>query len=152
MSKNFYMSGTLRDNIMWKIDATDQEADKYIKLLKINEQIEGYDEKGLDTEIKFEGNKVNMEITKRFALIRILLKKCKIIFIKDISSYIGQKSIVDILDQYLPDSTIIKLSSKIEAYIDMERIVEIKDNEVWEDESIEYLQENSQYGLGLRLK
>ena len=60
MPKNFYLSGTLRDNILWKIEASDEEARKYVRELKINEEIEDYDEKGLDAEIKFEGNKINM--------------------------------------------------------------------------------------------
>ena len=67
MVKNFYMSGTLKDNILRKIQATDEEVDKYIKMLKLDEDIEDYDLYGLDSPIRFENNRVNNEITKKLA-------------------------------------------------------------------------------------
>ena len=56
------------------------------------------------------------------------------------------------MEYHLPNCTIIKLSNKIESSIDVDRIIEIRNNEVWEDESVEYLQKNGEMGLGLRLK
>lgn len=39
MNKNFYFTGTLRENLVRKIEVDDQEIDKYIRLLRINEDI-----------------------------------------------------------------------------------------------------------------
>ena len=133
MVKNFYMSGTLKDNILRKIQATDEEVDKYIKMLKLDEDIEDYDLYGLDSPIRFENNRVNNEITKKFAIIRILLRKCPIIFIKDIPSFIGSKSMVEIFQNEIENCTIIKLSNKVEAAFDVQRIIHIENHIVLED-------------------
>lgn len=53
MARNFYMSGTLRDNLVRKMKASDSEIDKYVKMLKLDEDIEDYDFKGLDSHITF---------------------------------------------------------------------------------------------------
>jgi hypothetical protein len=52
-------------------------------------------------------------LTKKLAIIRILLNKCKIVILKDTSAFVGSISIVDILKKYIPECTIIKISNKI---------------------------------------
>ena len=64
-----------------------------------------------------------------------MLKKSRIIIIKDTPSFIGSKSIVDIFRKYIPGCTIIKLSNKIEAGFDVDRIVNIDSHIVLEDGS-----------------
>ena len=36
--------------------------------------------------------------------------------------------------------------------MDMSRIVEIRDNSIWQDESVESMRKNDKVGLGLKLK
>ena len=88
---------------------------------------------GLDAPIKFEGNKVNNEITRKFALLRIFLRKCKIVFIKDVPPFIGKRSIVAMLEEKLPNCTIVKLSNKIESALDVDRILDVRENRIIED-------------------
>lgn len=133
MSRNFYMSGTLRENLVRKMKIDDKIIDKYVRTLRLDEDIENYDLHGLDSHITFENNKVNNEITKKFAVIRILAMRCRIIIIKDTPSFIGNKSIVEIFEKYIPDCTIIKLSNKIEDGFDCRRIVHIESHVVMED-------------------
>ena len=53
MARNFYMGGTLRENLVRKMKVPDAEIDKYVKILKLDQDIEDYDLKGLDSHITF---------------------------------------------------------------------------------------------------
>lgn len=102
MSKNFYFSGTLRENLIRKIIVDEEEILEYITDLKLDEDIEDFDLKGLDSQINFDNRSMNYEITKKFALLRILLYKSKIVIIKDTPSFVGSISIVDLLKKHNP--------------------------------------------------
>ncbi len=69
-----------------------------------------------------EGN-INSELNKKIALLRILCLKPKIVIIKDTPSFLGERSIVQIIENHIPNCTIIKISNKIEVCFDMDRIV-----------------------------
>lgn len=148
MNQNFYISGSLRENLVRKVVCSDQEVDALIKELKLDEDIEDYDTNGLNSEVHFEQSKVNYELTKKFALIRILLHKCPIIVIKDTTAFVGSTSIDIILRKYIPNCTIIKLSNKIEAAIDVDRIIALDNGVVSEDGTPDGLiaQPNSEIG------
>lgn len=85
--------------------------------------MDDYDLKGLETKIYCENTKINFELTKKFALLRILLYRSKIVIIKDTTAFIGTLSIVDIVRKYIPESTIIKINGKPEAAFGVDRIV-----------------------------
>lgn len=53
MTRNFYLSGTLRDNLVRKITVGDDVVQHYIRLLKVDDDIEDYDTLGLDAPIYF---------------------------------------------------------------------------------------------------
>lgn len=50
--------------------------------------LQDYAEDGLETKLDFEANQLNPSITKKIALLRILLRKPKIIIIKDTTSFV----------------------------------------------------------------
>lgn len=66
---------------------------------------------------------VNSELNKKIALLRILCLKPKIVIIKDTPSFLGERSIVQIIENHIPNCTIIKISNKIEVSFDMDRVV-----------------------------
>jgi ABC-type bacteriocin/lantibiotic exporter with double-glycine peptidase domain len=66
---------------------------------------------------------VNSELSKKIALLRILCVKPKIIVIKNTPSFLGERSIVKIIETHLSGCTIIKISNKIEVSFDMDRVV-----------------------------
>lgn len=133
LNNNFYFTGTLRENLVRKIKIDEEEVDEYIKALKIDEDLEDYDLHGLDTKIFYENSKVNYELTKKFAVMRILLNRCRIVIIKDTTAFVGSLSIVDLLKKYIPECTIIKISNKIESAFGVDRIVYLENSVILEE-------------------
>lgn len=113
MTRNFYLSGTLKDNIVRKISISSDLVNHYVRLLKIDHDIEDYDILGLDAPIYFENSKVNYNLTKKFAILRAMIYQSKIIIIKDTAIFIDSIQIVELLKENIPDCTIIILTNKI---------------------------------------
>lgn len=59
--------------------------------------------------------------------------KPKIVIIKDTPSFLGERSIVQIIENHIPNCTIIKISNKIEVSFDMDRIVLMENLKVKEE-------------------
>lgn len=91
-------------------------------------------------------------MTKKFALIRILLYRCKIVIIKDTTAFIGHHSIVDILRKYIPDCTIIKINHRGEAAFGATRIVHIENSVIVEEGTPEKLMSKPTSIIGNKLK
>ena len=70
---------------------------------------------------------------------RILLNRCKIIIIKDTTAFVGSLSIVDLLKRYIPECTIIKISSKIESAFGVDRVVYMENSVILEEGSPSHL-------------
>ena len=64
---------------------------------------------------------------------RILLNRCKIIIIKDTSSFVGSISIVELLKKYIPDCTIIKINNNVDAALDAERVISMQNSAILEE-------------------
>jgi ABC-type multidrug transport system fused ATPase/permease subunit len=59
-AKNFYMSGTLRENLAWNSDDVNEaEIEEYVRMVKLDVDFDDYEEHRLDTLITFENNRVN---------------------------------------------------------------------------------------------
>ena len=123
-----------------------------MKELHIDHDIDDYDLHGLDSEIHFERSKVNFELTKKFALVRIILNKSKIVIIKDTPGFLGALSIVDLLKKYVPNCTIIKISNKIEAAFDVGRIIALENGILKEEGSPKVLISIPSSEIGRKLK
>lgn len=150
-AKNFYMSGTLRENLVWNAYEVDEaEIEGYVKLLKLDADFDDYEENGLDTVITFENNRVNNEITKKLAVIRLLIAKPKIVIIKDVASFLGSLSFIEDIFKKL-DCTIIKISNKVECSLDVQRIIYVKDHRIMEDGNPHEIREENDSELGREL-
>ena len=77
----------------------------------------------MDSKIESVEGTINSELNKKIALLRILCLKPKIVIIKDTPSFLGERSIVQIIENHIPNCTVIKLSKQIEVSFDMDRIV-----------------------------
>lgn len=89
----------------------------------MDEDFENYRENKLNSMIETVEGTVNSELNKKIALLRILCLKPKIVIIKDTPSFLGERSIVQIIENHIPNCTIIKISNKIEVSFDMDRVV-----------------------------
>ena len=74
-------------------------------------------------------------MNKKIALLRILCLKPKVVIIKDTPSFLGERSIVQIIENHIPNCTIIKISKQIEVSFDMNRIVMMENLKIKEEGS-----------------
>ena len=131
---NFFFNGTLKENISWNIPNFDDfQADLFAQELQIEEDLENYKENKLESKIESVEGAVNSELNKKIALLRILCLKPKVVIIKDTPSFLGERSIVQIIENHIPNCTIIKISKQIEVSFDMNRIVMMENLKVKED-------------------
>lgn len=72
-------------------------------------------------------------LIKKVALLRILLRKPKLVILKDTDEYIDAISIIELLKQEIQNVTIIKISNFLEASLDVDRVVAMENLEVIED-------------------
>ena len=139
MPKNFYLSGTLRDNILWKIDASDQWRNWRL----------WWEGLGCGDKVWKQQNKhvahEEARLNQNFAA------EVQDHYLKNISFY-REKNYCEDSEQTYPWLHHIKLSNRIEASIDVSRIVEIRNNNIWQDESVKSLRKNNKVGLGLKLR
>lgn len=77
--------------------------------------------------------RIKSGLIKKVAVLRVLLRRPKIVVIKDTDEYIETISIVELLKQEIPDVTIIKISNFLEASLDVTRIVSMENMEILED-------------------
>lgn len=72
-------------------------------------------------------------LSKKIAVVRLILHKAKIVIIFDTSPFVGKWSIVDLLKKYNPGCTIIKITNSLEVAYDMERVVLLEHMKVVEE-------------------
>lgn len=121
---NFFRNGTLKENVSWNVPHFDEfQADLFARELQIDEDLENYKEDRLNSKISSVEGTVNSELNKKIALLRILCLKPKIVVIKNTPSFLGERSIVQVIENHIPNCTIVKISNKIEVSFDMDRIV-----------------------------
>jgi ABC-type bacteriocin/lantibiotic exporter with double-glycine peptidase domain len=150
---NFFFNGTLKENISWNVHNFDEfQADLFAQELQIEEDLENYKEHGLDSKIASVEGAVNSELNKKIALLRILCLKPKIVIIKDTPSFLGERSIVQIIENHIPDCTIIKISKQIEVSFDMDRIVRMENLKIIEEGYKNDLINMSVSGIGKMLR
>lgn len=62
-------------------------------------------------------------MSKKIALVRLILHRSQIVIIMDTPPFVGRWSIKEILKKYNPGCTIIKITNSLEVAFDVERIV-----------------------------
>lgn len=134
LNENFFLSGTIRENLSWRNKHFDEEtAVKIGKELGLGEELKQFAESGLDASIH-EGNEgLSAGAGKKLAVLRVLTRRPKIVIIKDTPPFVGKWSIVELLKKYCPGCTIIKITNTLEVAYDMQRVVLLEHFKVVEE-------------------
>lgn len=86
------------------------------------------------------------------ALLRVLIRKPKIVIIKDTPPFVGRWSIVDLLRKHNPKCTIIKITNTLEVAYDADRILLLDKFRIVEEGSPKKLQTDRLSKIGEMLR
>jgi ABC-type multidrug transport system fused ATPase/permease subunit len=133
-SENFYFNGTIRENISWSLtNYSELKARHFAKTLQLEHDFSQLEGDLLSTKLTTEMKKIKSGLIKKIALLRILLRRPKVVILKDTDEYIGLISIIDLLKQEIPNVTILKICSYLESSLGVTRIVAMENMEIIED-------------------
>lgn len=96
--------------------------------------------------------RIQKGLIKKVALLRVLLRRPRVVVLKDTDEFIESLSIVHLLQQEIPSVTIIKISYFLESSIDVTRIVSMQNMEILEDGHPEHIRANSKSKLAEDLR
>jgi energy-coupling factor transport system ATP-binding protein len=91
-------------------------------------------------------------LAKKIAVLRVLIRKPKIVIIKDTSPFVGRWSIVELLKKYNPGCTIIKITNSLEVAYDSNRIILLEKLRIVEEGCPKKLQYDKLSKLGEMLR
>jgi hypothetical protein len=94
----------------------------YARELKIDEDLKDFDELLLDCPLSFNDVQTNNDFDKKIAVLRILIKKPKIVILKNTSSFIEETPIIKLI-RSCGFCTIIKVTGNIQEVPGLERII-----------------------------
>lgn len=114
------MSGTLEDNLKWRCPKFSREkALKLCKALALGEDLKRFKELGLKANIQEPDEDFSEGLSKKIAMIRIVLNQSPIVIIMDTPPFVGRWSITELLRKYNPGCTIIKITNSLEVAYDV---------------------------------
>lgn len=88
MEENFFFVGTLKENIAWRLPTFDEiEAKRYAHWLKLYKDFPMLGHEVLGAKIKAE-QRASSSLIKKIALLRILLRKPKVVILKDTDEFV----------------------------------------------------------------
>lgn len=93
------------------------------KAVGLGDDLKKFKELGLKANIQETDEEFSEGMSKKIALIRLILLKAKIVIIMDTPPFVGRWSIKEILRKYNPGCTIIKITNSLEVAFDVERVV-----------------------------
>lgn len=129
----FIFNTTIKQNLLFaKPDATDDELIKVLKEAQIYEDILKM-ENGIDTEIGENGVKISGGQKQRLAIARLLLKNNKVLVFDEATSALdnnSQQKIVDLLDSFKYNKTIIIVAHRLSTIIGADKIYMLDDGKV----------------------
>ena len=153
MHENFFLSGTLKENIAWRVPHfNEEEALSLAKEIGMSESLKKFDKEGLATNIQEIDEDLGSGLSKKLALLRVLIRKPKIVIIKDTPPFVGRWSIVDLLRKYHPNCTIIKITNTLEVAYDADRILLLDKLRIVEEGSPKKLQTDRLSKIGEMLR
>ena len=91
-------------------------------------------------------------LVKKIAILRILLRKPRIVIIKDADEFIDSLYITALLKEEIPDVTIIKISQAIEQSIDVDRLIAMENLTIMEQGAPDDLKENPMSKVGREIE
>jgi ABC-type cobalamin/Fe3+-siderophores transport system ATPase subunit len=133
-SDNFYFNGTIRENVSWGFDGySELRALHFARLLQMEKDFPAVEPNVLSAKLTTEMKRIKNGLIKKIAVLRALLRKPRVVVLKDTDEYIETLSIVELLKQEIPAVTIIKITNFLEASLDVTRIVSMENMEILED-------------------
>jgi ABC-type transport system involved in cytochrome bd biosynthesis fused ATPase/permease subunit len=95
MDENFFISGTLEENLKWRcLDFDEQLAYQLAKKVGIGNDISTFHSVGLKATIQDQDEEISEGLSKKLAVVRIILHQPKIVIIMDTPAFVGNWSIV----------------------------------------------------------
>lgn len=153
LHENFFLSGTLKENIAWRVPHfNDEEALSLAKEIGMQDNLKKFDKEGLSTNIQEIDEDLGSGLSKKLALLRILIRKPKIVIIKDTPPFVGRWSIVDLLRKHNPKCTIIKITNSLEVAYDADRVLLLDKLRIVEEGSPKKLQTDKLSKIGEMLR
>lgn len=123
MPENFYFSATLEENLKWKNhDYHPNTALLLAQSLQIERELPDFATLGLEAEIKYTPQP-QRELSRKLAIIKAILKKAKIIIIKDTPWIIGGVKVTDLLKEWKLNCTVVGITSDLAGTDGAERLV-----------------------------
>ena len=126
----YIFNTTIKQNLLFvKPDASDEELASALKKAQIYDDIMRL-EKGLDSEIGENGIKLSGGQKQRVAIARLLLLDSKVIVFDEATSALdnaSQKKIVEMLDEFKKDKTIIIVAHRLSTIVGADNIYVIED-------------------------
>ncbi len=146
ISQNPYIFNTsIRQNLLFvKPDATDDELKKVLKEAQIYSDIKKLPN-GIDTEIGENGVKLSGGQKQRVAIARLLLMDSKVIIFDEATSSLdneSQKKIVEMLETYKKDKTIIIVAHRLSTIVGADKIYMLENGKVLSSGTHKYLMKN----------
>ncbi len=129
----YIFNTTIRQNLLFaKPDASDEELEEVLKQAQIYDDIKKMPD-GLSTEIGENGVKISGGQKQRLAIARLLLKNPKVIVFDEATSALdneSQKKIVDMLENFKENKTIIVVAHRLSTIIGADKIFMIESGKV----------------------
>lgn len=121
----YIFNSSIRQNLLFvKPDATDEELEDALAKAQILKDVKKMDN-GIDTEIGENGVKLSGGQKQRVAIARLLLSKSKVIVFDEATSSLdntSQNKIVDMLEKYKKDKTIIIVAHRLSTIVNADKI------------------------------
>ena len=133
--------GTLRENLIFDKDISDEEIEKVLKLVCLDKLYSSL-ENGLDTELGEKGIRMSGGERQRVALARLFFDDSKIIILDEATSAldnITEKSVMKNIVDNLDNKTLIIIAHRLETIKDVDNIYVLEDGLIKEEGRYEEL-------------
>ncbi len=129
----YIFNASIRQNLLFvKPDATEEELIKVLKDAQIYNDVKNFKD-GIDTVIGKNGIMISGGQRQRLAIARLLLTNSKVIIFDEATSALdneNQSKIVDILEKYKKDKTIIIVAHRLSTIVNADKIYMIEQGKV----------------------
>ncbi|MCX8130511.1 MAG: ABC transporter ATP-binding protein/permease [Clostridia bacterium] len=148
---SFFYHDTVRENLTFGRQASDEEVQKVCEICQISEYIKN-DSKGLDKVIDARGRNVSGGQKQRLSLARALLREADLIILDEATSAVDNITEANLfagIKNHLENKTVISIAHRLSTIMDSDRIVVLKDGSIIEQGKHNELMEMQGYYYSL---
>ncbi|WP_415383360.1 ABC transporter ATP-binding protein [Halosimplex sp. TS25] len=130
----FLFTGTIRENIAYGLDVTDDEIESATERANAHGFITDLDD-GYDTEVGQRGDRLSGGQRQRIAIARVLLRDPEILILDEATSHVDNETEVLIqqsLNELTADRTTFSIAHRLSTVRDADRILVLEDGEIVE--------------------